>query len=122
MKTKIIFSALALAMLLATACNKNESAIEESNEKGYALPVTINVTRKGDAPATRATFNDGTKKLSFTPGRFCYPFLGVHLRRHRLPCGLQECRLPMNKSYCIHTDSVTFVGVKNNEFWGQCQK
>ena len=76
MKTKIIFSALALAMLLATACNKNESAIEESNEKGYALPVTINVTRKGDAPATRATFNDGTKKLSFTPGRFCYPFLG----------------------------------------------
>lgn len=67
MKTKIIFSALALAMLLATACNKNETDIEEPNQKGYALPVTVNATRQGDA-ATKATYNESTRKLEFSAG------------------------------------------------------
>ena len=69
MKTKNILKALAFALLLTTACNKNEIANDENiAEKGYTLPVTVNVTRQGDAPATKATFNDGTKKLSFSTG------------------------------------------------------
>lgn len=64
MKAKIIFNTLALAMLLTTACGKNENI---NDERGYAFPVTINVTRQDDA-ATRATFNDGTKKLEFGNG------------------------------------------------------
>ena len=68
MKTKNIFKTLAFAMLLATACNKNEIANDENTtKKGFALPVTVNVTREGD-DATKATFNDGTKKLSFSAG------------------------------------------------------
>lgn len=55
-------------MLLATACNKNEIANEENTEKkGFSFPVTVNVTREGDDP-TKATFNDGTKKLGFSAG------------------------------------------------------
>ena len=68
MKTKIIFSALALAMLLATACNKNEIANDENTDKkGFALPVTVNVTREGD-DATKATYNESTRKLEFSAG------------------------------------------------------
>lgn len=68
MKTKIIFSALALAMLLATACNKSEIANEENTEKkGFALPVTVNATRGGD-DATKATYNESTRKLEFSAG------------------------------------------------------
>ena len=74
MKTKTIFKMLALAMLmptmlLTTACSSDDEIINTenpANTKGYALPVTINVTRQGDA--TRATFNDGTKKLEFSAG------------------------------------------------------
>ena len=74
MKTKTIFKTLALAMLmpamlLTTACsNSDDENINTENPastKGYALPVTINVTRQGD-DATRATF-DGSK-LSFSTG------------------------------------------------------
>lgn len=68
MNTKNILKTLALAMLLVPACNKNEIANDENTEKkGFALPVTVNVTREGD-DATKATFNDGTKKLSFSEG------------------------------------------------------
>ncbi len=68
MNTKNILKTLAFAMLLATACNKNEIANNENAEKkGFALPVTVNVTREGD-DATKATFNDGTKKLAFSAG------------------------------------------------------
>ena len=68
MNTKNIFKTLAFAMLLATACNKSEIANEENTEKkGFSFPVTVNVTREGD-DATKATFNDGTKKLSFSEG------------------------------------------------------
>ena len=64
MRTDNILKALAFALLLTTACNK----MEVSLNKGYELPVTINVTRQGENPATRATFNDGTKKLEFSSG------------------------------------------------------
>ena len=78
MKTKNIFKALALAMLmpamlLTTACSNDDDVVnnaantENTINKGYALPVTVNVTRQGDA-ATRATYNESTKKLSFSAG------------------------------------------------------
>ena len=65
MKTKNIFKALVLAAVLVSACGKNEIA---DDFKGYTLPVTINVTRQGDEPATRATYNESTKKLEFSAG------------------------------------------------------
>ena len=73
MKTKIIFNTLALATLLITACSReviNNEIIENEviENKGFEFPVTINVTRQADDPATKATFNDGTKKLSFSTG------------------------------------------------------
>lgn len=71
MKTKNIFKALALAMLLTTACVNNEIP----NENGYTLPVTVNVTRQGDDPATKATF-DGSK-LNFSAGDQLFVF-GSH--------------------------------------------
>lgn len=79
MKTKTIMKSLALAMLmpamlLTTACSSDDDAIINNNEtpakKGYTLPVTINVTRQGDA-ATRATYTDngnGTGSLAFSTG------------------------------------------------------
>ena len=67
MNTKNILKTLALAMLLVPACNKNEIANDENaDKKGFALPVTVNVTREGDD--TKATFNDGTKTLAFSAG------------------------------------------------------
>ena len=75
MKTKNIFKALALAMLmpammLTTACSNDDDFVTNNNEqtikKGFELPVTVNVTRQDDA--TRATYNDGTKKLGFSTG------------------------------------------------------
>ena len=68
MKTKNIFKSLAFAMLLTTACNKNETTVK----KGYELPVTINATRQGDDPATRATYNGSTRKLEFSTGDKLY--------------------------------------------------
>ena len=52
MNTKNILKTLALAMLLIPACNKSEIANEKNKEentekKGFALPVTVNVTREG---------------------------------------------------------------------------
>ena len=71
MNTKIILKTLALAMLLVPACNKNEIANDENTEKkGFALPVTVNVTREGD-DATKATYTDngdGTGSLGFSTG------------------------------------------------------
>lgn len=68
MNTKNILKTLALAMLLVSACNKSEIANDENTEKkGFALPVTVNVTREGDY-ATKVTYNDGTKKLAFSAG------------------------------------------------------
>ena len=78
MKTKTIFKTLALAtmmpaMLLTTACSSDDDAIinnEPTVKKGYALPVTVNVTRQGDA-TTRATYTDNgdrTGSLAFSDG------------------------------------------------------
>ncbi len=78
MKTKNIFKALAFAMLmpavlLTTSCSKGDDLVNNTAEntetvanKGYALPVTVNVTRQGDG--TRATYNESTKKLEFSTG------------------------------------------------------
>ena len=81
MKTKTIFKTLALAMLmptmlLTTACSNSDDEIinteNPASTKGYALPVTINVTRQGDDATTRATYtyDEDTKKgtLSFSTG------------------------------------------------------
>ncbi len=68
MRTNTFIKALAFAMLLATACNKNEIANEENTEKkGFSFPVTVNVNREGD-DATKATYNESTKKLEFSAG------------------------------------------------------
>ena len=71
MNTKNIFKTVALAMLmpamlLTTACSNQDDVANTSNitSKGYALPVTVNVTRQDGA--TRATF-DGSK-LNFSAG------------------------------------------------------
>ncbi|MDT3360442.1 MAG: DUF1566 domain-containing protein [Bacteroidota bacterium] len=54
-------------MLLVSACNKSEIANDENAEKkGFALPVTVNVTREGDD--TKATYNESTRKLEFSAG------------------------------------------------------
>ena len=76
MSKKTIFKTLALAMmmpamLLTTACSSEDDLVNNTAEntvtsKGYALPVTVNVTR-GDG-ATRAEYNESTKKLSFSAG------------------------------------------------------
>jgi hypothetical protein len=74
MKTKNILKALAFVMmmptmLLTTACSNEDEAIvnnETTNKKGYPLQVTVNVTREGDA--TRATYDNENKKLSFSAG------------------------------------------------------
>ena len=76
MRTKTIFKTVALAMmmpamLLTSACSSEDDLVNNTAEnteavanKGYALPVTVNVTRQGDG--TRATF-DGSK-LNFGAG------------------------------------------------------
>ena len=68
MNTKNILKTLALAMLLIPACNKSEIPNDENTEKkGFALPVTVNATREGD-DATKATYNESTRKLEFSAG------------------------------------------------------
>ena len=73
MKTNNILKALAFATLLTTACSReiiDDEIINDENieQKGYPLPVTVNVTREGDDPATKATYNESTKKLEFSAG------------------------------------------------------
>ena len=59
-------------MLLTTACSSEDDALnntantENTINKGYALPVTVNVTRQDGA--TRASFNQSTGKLEFSGG------------------------------------------------------
>jgi len=72
MKTKSILRTLTFAMLmpailLTTACS-NINDNEDTNKKGYTLPVTVNVTRQDDDTATKATYNETDKKLEFSSG------------------------------------------------------
>ena len=80
MKTKNIFKAMALAMLmpamlLTTACSSDDNTAidnEQTIKKGFELPVTVNVTRQGDdaasSPTNRASYNGTSKKLEFSTG------------------------------------------------------
>ena len=79
MKTKNIFKTLAFVMLmptmlLTTACSSEDDLVNNTagestaSTKGYALPVTVNVSRQGDEGTTRATYNESTRKLSFSTG------------------------------------------------------
>ena len=79
MKTMNIFKTLALAMLmpamlLTTACSSEDDFTNNTvnsqpvAKKGYALPVTVNVSRQGDKGSNRATYNDGTRTLAFSAG------------------------------------------------------
>lgn len=59
-------------MLLTTACSSDDSIIndEPTATKGFELPVTVNVTRQGDA-TTRTTYTDNGNKtgsLGFSTG------------------------------------------------------
>jgi len=73
MNTKNIFKALAFVMLmpmmlLTTSCSSDDAVDSEyTTKKGYALPVTINVTRQGNA-GVKAIYNESTRKLSFSTG------------------------------------------------------
>ncbi len=83
MNIKIFFKTVACAMLmpavlLTASCSKGDDAVtnpekpanteaaETAVNKGYALPVTVNVTRQDNG--TRATYNETTKKLEFSTG------------------------------------------------------
>ena len=73
-KAGMIMMLIALStMLLTTACSSEDDLVnntantENTINKGYALPVTVNVTREGDA-GTRAAYDSETRKLSFTDG------------------------------------------------------
>lgn len=72
-KAGMIMMLIALStMLLTTACSSEDDALnntantENTINKGYALPVTVNVTRQDGA--TRASFNQSTGKLEFSGG------------------------------------------------------
>lgn len=75
MKTTTILKTLAMAllmptMLLTAACSNSDDIVnteKPANTKGYALPVTVNVTRQG-GDATRAIYDESTRKLSFSTG------------------------------------------------------
>ena len=70
----LAFALLMPTMLLTTSCSSeddalnNNTAAESTVNKGYTLPVTVNVTRQGDEATTRASFNESTRKLEFTAG------------------------------------------------------
>jgi len=83
MKTMNIFKTLALAMLmptmlLTTACSSEDDLTNNTvnsqpvAKKGYALPVTVNVSRQGDKGSNRASYNESTRKLEFSPGDKLY--------------------------------------------------
>ena len=65
----LAFAMLMPTMLLTTACSNDDDIVNNSEttiKKGYALPFTVDVTRGDDA--TRATYDEGTKMLSFSAG------------------------------------------------------
>ena len=104
MKTNTIIKALAFAMLLATACNKSEIANDENTDKkGFALPVTVNVTREGD-DATKAAYNESTKKLAFSAGDKLFVY-GSHEKADRFAGTLDYVPATGKFSGTIYTES-----------------
>jgi hypothetical protein len=71
-KAGMIMMLIALStMLLTTACSNDDDVVNNTENianKGYELPVTVNVTRQGDDGATRASLNETTHKLEFSTG------------------------------------------------------
>ena len=69
-------AALALTGALMSSCGTDDDIIENAPQttpaaetvaqKGYALPVTVNVTRQDGG--TKATYNESTRKLEFSAG------------------------------------------------------
>ena len=67
---------LALTGVLMSSCGTDDDIIENApqttpavetvSQKGYALPVTVNVTRQDGS--TKTTFNETTRKLEFSAG------------------------------------------------------
>ena len=82
-KAGMIMMLIALStMLLTTACSNEDDIVNAENtentiKKGFELPVTINVTRQDDG-ATRATYNESTRKLEFSTGDKLF-VEGVHI-------------------------------------------
>ncbi|MCR4604008.1 MAG: hypothetical protein K5683_10840 [Prevotella sp.] len=76
MKTSKMFTSVALSMLavstllLTTTSCSNEDNIGELSvsAQGYAIPVTVNVSRAGDDGITRATYAAESKTLAFSSG------------------------------------------------------
>jgi len=74
MKTRYIkhwmlLPVIAAAALLSTACSNETltTAPESQSQKGYEIPVTVNVTRDNSA-LTRTSYDAQTQKVSFTEG------------------------------------------------------
>ena len=116
MKTRNIFKTLAFAMmmpamLLTTACssedelanNKNIDNTEAAINKGFSLPVTVNVTRQGDSDM-RATFNESTRKLEFSAGDKLF-VEGSHLEADRFAGTLDYVPATGKFSGTIYTES-----------------
>ncbi len=78
MKAKRIFyswALIAVAMMLftLTACSSDDNLTENKIEtpavaKDYTIPVTVKVSRQGENAATRASYDESTKILSFSTG------------------------------------------------------
>ena len=116
MKTRNIFKTLAFAMmmpamLLTTACssedelanNKNIDNTEAAINKGFSLPVTVNVTREGDSDM-RATYNESTRKLEFTAGDKLF-VEGSHVEADRFAGTLDYVPATGKFSGTIYTES-----------------
>ena len=93
-------------MLLTTACSSDDDLVnntantENTINKGYALPVTVNVTRQGDA-TTRATYTDngdGTGSLGFSAGDKLFVQ------------GVDECGAPFAGTLAYDAESGKFTG------------
>ncbi len=74
-KTVALPVAAAMMLLTVTSCSSDDNMSEEPTSKvvstkGYAIPVTVNVSRQGDSAngTTRATYDTSTKTLSFSTG------------------------------------------------------
>ena len=108
-KAGMIMMLIALStMLLTTACSSEDDALnntantENTINKGYALPVTVNVTR-GDG-ATRASYNESTRKLNFSAGDKLF-VEGIHTEAARFAGTLDYDTEKGNFSGTIYTQN-----------------